>query len=54
MLLPVAMWHDAVGDPTLADLDRLLENRQAGRAARRLYAQTSSGRPGAKAPREPQ
>ena len=28
--LPVAMWHDAIGEPTLADavLDRLLENLQ--------------------------
>ena len=54
--LPVAMWHDAVGEPTLADavLDRLLENLQRVELQGDSMRKTSSGRAGTKAPREPQ
>ena len=54
--LPVAMWHDAVGEPTLADavLDRLLENLQRVDLQGDSMRKTSSGRAGTKAPREPQ
>jgi DNA replication protein DnaC len=53
--LPVAMWHDAVGDPTLADavLDRLLENLQRVELQGDSMRKTSSGRAGSKAPQEP-
>ena len=39
--LPVAMWHQAIGDPTIADaaLDRLLGSAGADRADRRVAAQ---------------
>jgi DNA replication protein DnaC len=54
--LPVALWHDAIGEPTLADavLDRLLENLQRVELQGDSMRKTSSGRLGAKAPREPQ
>ena len=54
--LPIAMWHDAIGEPTLADavLDRLLENLQRVELQGDSMRKTSSGRPGTKAPREPQ
>lgn len=54
--LPVAMWHDAIGEPTLADavLDRLLENLQRVELQGDSMRKTSSGRPGAKATRKPQ
>ncbi len=50
--LPVAMWHDAIGEPTLADavLDRLLENLQRVELQGDSMRKTSSGRP---APRRP-
>jgi DNA replication protein DnaC len=53
--LPVAMWHDAVGEPTLADavLDRLLENLQRVELQGDSMRKTSSGRAGSKAPQEP-
>lgn len=53
--LPVAMWHDAVGEPTLADavLDRLLENLQRVELQGDSMRKTSSGRAGSKGPQEP-
>ena len=44
--LPVAMWHEAIGEPTLADavLDRLLENLQRVELQGDSMRKTSSGR----------
>jgi DNA replication protein DnaC len=41
--LPVARWHEQIGEPTLADgiLDRLVHKRSSYRDARRLHAQES-------------
>ena len=45
--LPVAMWHEAIGDPTIADaaLDRLLGQRPPHRAVRRVHAPGPRRRP---------
>jgi DNA replication protein DnaC len=54
--LPVAMWHNAIREPALADsaLDHLLENLQRVELQGDSMRKTSSGRAGSKAPREPQ
>ena len=38
--LPIARWHEQIGDPTVADgiLDRLVHNATSNRAARRIHA----------------
>ena len=53
--LPVAMWHDAVGDvvhPGRPVLDRVLENLQRVELQGNSMRKTSSGHTGTKAPRE--
>ena len=48
--LPVAMWHQAIADPTIADaaLDRILDNAErielSGESMRRAPAAASPGR----------
>jgi len=52
--LPVALWHEGLGEPTVADAicDRLLAGarRVAGASLRRSEPRTASGTPASDAP----